>query len=149
MAGVNIEIQGIEELGSLFRRVTAKIADKKTVFQDVGEYLLQSHEARWNQEVSPEGTPWAKLSPWYEKSERKMESRGAGKILIFGGYLKNLNYQVEPNGLRLGTPLLYGATHQLGDDSKNIPARPFIGASQADVDEMIRILNEWISEGIE
>ena len=54
---------------------------------------------------------------------------------------------LETEALLLGTPAVYGATHQFGRD--NIPARPFLGVSAADADDIMSALSEWLSESAE
>ena len=54
-----------------------------------------------------------------------------------------LNYRAEKDQLRIGSPLIYAATHQLGRGA--IPARPFLGLSDADMTMIAAALQEWLS----
>lgn len=148
MAGVNIklELRNPEILIEALERIKERSQDMSVVFADIGEYLLLSHDDRWKSEQSPNGTRWLPLSESYANSQRKLKSRGRDKILTFGGYLRSLNYQATPNSLRLGTPMIYGATHQFGDNSRHIPARPFLGFSKEDEVRIMEILSDYLKE---
>lgn len=56
--------------------------------------------------------------------------------------------QADKDSLRIGTPLVYGATHQFGDPRRSIPARPFLGLSTDDKTELVAILNDWLTRAI-
>lgn len=144
MAGVKIEIENQQSLSDLMQRAVELSSDQTLLFQDIGEYLLLSHNERWDQQISPQGTPWLPLSPAYLASEAKQKSRGGSKILVFGGYLKNLNYRATDKSLKVGTPMVYGATHQFGDDARGIPARPFLGISKEDENEIGRLIGKQL-----
>jgi phage virion morphogenesis protein len=148
MAGVSIrvELQNSEELTEALEQIKERSQDMSVAFADIGEYLLLSHDDRWKSEQSPNGSPWLPLSESYANSQRKLKSRGKDKILTFGGYLRLLNYQAKQNSVRVGTPMIYGATHQFGDSSRHIPARPFLGISKEDETEIIRIVSDYFKE---
>jgi phage gpG-like protein len=59
--------------------------------------------------------------------------------------LRDLNYQSShSSGLQFGTDKVYGATHQFGDATRNITARPFLGVSDEDETAILDIVNEWL-----
>ena len=122
-------------------RVSIHTRPEGRVKRDIGGYLLLSHEERWDKQVSPDGQAWLPLSDAYRNTKPKNKD----KILILDGYLKNLYYQVNGNGLELGTDEKYAATQQFGDPSRNIPARPFLGISQDDKEEIIDILRRYFT----
>lgn len=145
MAGASFNIEYDD------REVTAALSElqrrlgpgMKTVFADIGESLLNSHKARWSSEQAPDGTPWEPLDPKYQARKKK----NADKILVLDGYLKDLlDYNETETEMKLGTNLLYGATHQFGDPTRGIPARPFLGLSESDRQDVLEILNEYLSE---
>ncbi len=140
-ASLNITIDD-RELRALLQRLQARLSDLTPVFRDMGEHLLNSTRARFQSQTDPSGLPWAPLSPTYQARKRKNK----GKILTLEGRLRGLlNYQVSQDALRVGTPLIYGATHQFGDPRRNIPARPFLGLSAADRNDLLDILNDYLA----
>lgn len=144
MAGarITVETEGgalvLERLG----RLRDAGANMRTVFADIGEYLLQSHEARWGKQESPEGVPWQPLSERY----RLRKAKNPDKILVLDGYLELLHYDATDEGLALGTGRVYGATHQFGDEERGIPARPFLGLSAEDETEVLDLLSGWLDD---
>lgn len=142
MAGASVSIDiDDEEVVAVLRQLQEKTEDLSEAFADIGEYLLDSHKDRFDQQTAPDGTPWAPLSPAYKKRKKK----NADQILLLEGHLKTtLRYQASATDLLLGTNRIQGATHQFGDDERGIPARPFLGLSDDDRDEVVAILGEFL-----
>ncbi|PLX49125.1 MAG: phage virion morphogenesis protein [Desulfobulbaceae bacterium] len=142
-------------------------------FQDIGEYLLISHRERFDNEQAPDGTPWEPLAD--STLRRKMlkgvrrgkgkkrksltTSRGTkagaikalagSKILVERGDLRDLlRYQAGGDSLEFGTDRIYGATQHFGDDDRNIPARPYLGLSDDDEAEVLRIIQAHLDDAM-
>ena len=125
------------------RALSERVNDMQTVFADIGEYLLLSHSERWDRQESPEGRGWKELSTDYLNSKRKRQSRGRNKILVLDEYLRSgLRYQATDTMLEFGTNSEYGARQQFGGGG--IPARPFLGISDEDNQEISAILSDWL-----
>lgn len=142
MAGAYIEITA-EDLGVLeaLNRLQGQVGDLTSVFNDIGEYLLISERARFDAQEAPDGTPWAPLSPKYQRRKAKNKDR----ILVLDGYLRDLmRYQSSPEALEFGTDRIYGAAHQFGRPEINLPARPFLGLSDADEREVLEIIKDQL-----
>lgn len=149
MSGASLDIQltigNAEEVQAAFRKLQNAIQDLTPAFRDIGEAMLNSTRERFTSQTAPDGTPWAALSPGYKQRKKK----NADKILTLHGRLRGtLNYRAGPQEVRIGTPLIYGATHQFGRPEKNIPARPFLGLSQSDEAELLDILNDHLSRAL-
>lgn len=123
------------------KKLLDKLGNLKPVFQDIGESLLISHRERFERAISPDGIPWAELSPDYQKRKR----RNRDKILVLDGWLRQLHYIANDAELDLGTDRIYGATHQFGDPARNIPARPFLGLDEAERATVLDLLEEWMA----
>lgn len=164
MAGASLDIQltisNAAEVKAAFESLQARLADLTPVFQDIGESMLNRTRERFNSQTAPDGTAWAPLSPGYKASKK----RNADKILtLFGRLRGTLNYQAGKNEVRIGTPLIYGATHQFGAKKGSfgttrrgspipwgdIPARPFLGLSPSDEQELLDILNDHLSQAMQ
>ena len=167
------------ELKAALKELAAKLNDLTPFFQDVGETLLNSTRERFRRQTAPDGTPWAALSPAY--AARK--PRHKDKPLTLSGALRGtLVKQADQDALRIGTPLIYGATHQFGAAKGSfgtvtarinaytrrsrsgatftvrahtrqmrvpwgdIPARPFLGLSEADRSDLIEALQAYLAE---
>jgi len=133
------------EIRAGLRDLEDKIGNLQPFFRDIGEALLNSTRERFNTMRAPDGTPWASLSPGYASRKRK----NADLILVLNGYLHGLlTVQTSKDTLRIGTPLPYGATHQVGDASRHIPARPFLGLSESDTQDILDALEEWLARDL-
>ncbi|MBA1445867.1 MAG: phage virion morphogenesis protein [Chromatiales bacterium] len=177
MAGAALKIN-VEINDHVIQQALTRLADAgagmKPAFADIGEYLLISTKERFDAQESPDGEPWAQLAD--STLRRKMLKgvrRGKGQkrkslttqrgntkigavralsndlILVLRGYLRDtLAYDATSGGLEFGTNREYGATHQFGDDDRNIPARPFLGLSADDEAEIIEILQEHLEQAL-
>jgi phage virion morphogenesis protein len=144
MAGARIEIDDRQVLAAL-RRLEDFARNPDLALRDIGEALLGTHRARFEDQEAPDGTPWAALDPKYQARKR----RNAERILVLEGWLRDqLSYQVDGQRLELGTARIYGATHQFGREEAGIPARPFLGLSEADQAEILEILREHLEAGL-
>lgn len=137
---INIDYDDAAVKQSL-KKLLDKLGNLTPVFQDIGESLLISHRERFDRAISPDGIPWAELSPDYQKRKR----RNRDKILVLDGWLRQLHYTASDAELDLGTDRIYGATHQFGDPARNIPARPFLGLDEAERATVLDLLEEWLS----
>lgn len=108
------EFDNAEALAAL-KQVQAKAGDSAPLLRDIGEYLMLTHNQRFKAQQSPEGTPWAPLSPRYQKRKKK----NADRILFLDGYLANtLRYQVGNNELQFGSDRPYAALMHFGGQVK-------------------------------
>jgi phage virion morphogenesis protein len=139
---INVEINDREVVAAL-RRLLSAGADMEPVFRVIGERLLINTRSRFARQESPEGVAWAPLSPAY----RARKKRNQDKILTARGYLHDtLRYQASATGVELGTDRIYGATHQFGRDG--IPARPFLGLSGGDRQDILSIVSDHLRRAI-
>jgi phage virion morphogenesis protein len=137
-AAIDIEVDDAE-LKAALEQLAAKVRDLTPFFNDVGETLLNSTRERFRSQTAPDGTPWAALNPEY----RRRKKRNADKVLTLWGHLRGtLVKQADENSLRIGTPLVYGATHQFGRGP--IPARPFLGLSDDDRAALLDALRDYL-----
>lgn len=146
MAGVaaEFELQGLVEVGAVLGRLSRM--DLTKLAYRVSDHLVNSTKARIQEEkASPEGAPWA---PW---SERYDETRhhGVQSLLIGEGHLQGSIDNYSAGGeVRVGTPLVYGAVHQFGAEDGSIPARPYLGLSDLDRQEIERMALDLFGEAL-
>jgi len=148
MAGVRIQIRAdTRRLRQALNRLANAAADPRPALEDIGEALLQSTYNRFGPQEAPDGTPWAPLSPKYQARKPQHKDR----ILLLSGNLRdNLRWQLlDAHTLAVGTNEIYGATHQLGDTSRNIPARPFLGLSPADESTALDIFRRHLDAALD
>lgn len=165
MTGATFEYDdaGAQELLS---RLEQRLGDIKPALRDIGEYLMIAHEQRFVDQVSPDGTPWAPLSPSYQRNKTKNKNR----ILFLEGRLaKSFRYQISDSELNFGTNVPYAAHHHFGTkpytikpktkkalafggavvkkvNHPGLPARPFFGVNDADTEEILTLLSEHLEQ---
>lgn len=158
MTGVKATFDTSEVVAGL-RRLADRGGDLSPALRSFGEHLLRSHRRRFTPQVSPDGEPWAPLSPAY----RATKKRNVDKVLVLRGYLQGtIRYQVDANTLLFGTNRVYAAVQQFGarkgefgSTSRgapipwgDIPARPHVGLSDDDVQEGMRIIRDYLASAI-
>jgi len=99
---------------------------------ELGEYLLGTTRDRAATETGPDGEAWPALSPRYAK--RKQRLQPGRHMLVFENHMlgDGLSWQIDGDALYVGTNAPYGARQQFGGGG--IPARPWLGVSDADVE---------------
>lgn len=112
MAGATLELDSLAVTDALGRAI-AVLRDPQRIQIDMGEYLLRAHILRFAAQVSPDGVPWAPLSPRYQKRKKKNRDR----ILFLDGYLANtMRYQVMGGELLFGSNRPYAALMHFGGE---------------------------------
>lgn len=155
MAGVKFD--GTAATASL-RGLLAGIENPAPLLEKFGEYGLRTTRARFKTQTAPDGTAWETLQPWYQKEKRRNKSR----ILTLDGYLRGgMKWQlVGSRTVEVGSNSPYAAVHQFGSDrpqnvqrlgrkdyiprATTIPARPYLGLSEADEKELVEITLDWL-----
>jgi phage virion morphogenesis protein len=153
MATYTIEIDSNRIQGLLQRLAKAVSPEEfQLTMGEIGDDLVHSTGQRFIQGIAPDGSPWKALSP-VTLALRVKRGRPGTRPLIDTGTLKgSVNYDAQPDGLTLFVNRQYGggrataAVHQTGTDRAGrghkvtIPARPFLGVSDSDVDQMERTI---------
>lgn len=163
MAGASFEYDDAVAQERL-NQLEQKLGDLTPALEDIGEHLMNSHQQRFKDQVAPDGTPWAPLSPSYQRTK----ARNKNRILFLDGKLaQNFRYQISNNELNFGTNVPYAAHHHFGTkpytikpkskkalafggvvvkkvNHPGLPARPFFGVNEADNEEILKLLAEHL-----
>lgn len=141
MAGISISIQGDwTRFHNRLNRLTR--IDWTGLHQDLGETLLTGTMQRWKRGVDPTGRPW------------KPSKKPRGRTLVDNRTLQNsITYRAEPDKVLVGTNVVYARIHQYGGFAGRgrkvkIPARPYLGVSHDDLEEMQAIVEDTIKEAL-
>jgi len=124
---------------------------RKLLLSHIGEYMLGSTRDRGVRQVDPSGQRWRALEPSYARWKRKV--RPGVPILKFDYHMlgDQLAWQLDGDAAVLvGTNAVYGAVHQFGskDPHRRTPARPWLGTSSTDDDEIIHIARDHLIAGM-
>lgn len=168
MITIEINDQGVLEA---LRRLQARVGNLKPVLRGIGEVLIKSTKRRFATGTAPDGTPWAPNSPvtydrlatWHLTKKGKLSKAGAarlaGKKPLIGETRRlssQINAVLQGDALLVGSPMEYAATQQFGAEQGefgttrrggpipwgDIPARPFLGLSEADKRHILEIVAE-------
>ena len=162
MSSVNVKVDGdVQRLMKRLGRIAG--VDKAGINNAIAEGLRTSTIERFQAEKSPEGKKW-------KQSIRAREE--GGKTLTKSTALRSsIRSEASAEGLAIGTNDIRAATHQFGDTriikakrkkalrfringrwvSKKevkvtIPARPFLGVSEEDEEEIKKLLSQALEE---
>ncbi len=157
MTGVRITLN-TAEFADAIQGLSAIMRRPAGVMGEIGEAMILSTQERAAAEQSPDGTAWPKLNPGYAAAKR-----GGSMLRETGRLLSSLSRKVDGNRVVVGTNVIYAAIHQFGGTirpkaagrlafrlgrtrvfarSVRIPARPFLGVSDADRAEIMAIFQD-------
>jgi phage virion morphogenesis protein len=153
MANITISVDD-KEVSQALHALKEKVIDLRPVLTTIGELLTESTQDRLDsgKNIDPTGKPWVTLQPWYQEQKKQYKNR----ILSLSGHLaKEIKPQV-PDGhtVIVGTNVPYAAIHQFGGVIRpktanalnvggravkkvTIPARPFLGISNQDKENIL------------
>lgn len=140
MAGIHITVD-TSSWGPLQHRLQDLAnLDTTTLMPRLGEYLKRSTKERFKTQTDPDGTAWQALQPRTLKHKKYNKD----KVLTLRGQLRSkIGYQpLGKSAVQVGSPSIYAATHQFGRGA--IPARPYLGLSSEDRNEIIDITLDWL-----
>lgn len=146
----------------------AGLRDTTPLMEQLSEYLWRSTGYRFKSQTDPEGTPWQALSPRYLETK----SRNKDRILTLRGYLRSSFVKKhDAKTARVGSNSVIAAIHQFGGRTRphvieprykkalafggavrksvqhpgsDMPARPFLGLSEADRNEIREIAIDFM-----
>ena len=158
MTGVHIRIDiDDQRVNAAMRGLLAAGQDLSEPFEVIGAYLERVTDQRFRDQQSPDGTPWAPLSPSYRATKKKNQDL----ILVLNGYLQSqMFYQAGRDELVFGSVMKYAAVQQFGARKGafgmtrrgapipwgDIPARPFLGTNDADNRHIAGVFLDYIKE---
>lgn len=163
MSSVRASMEG--ELPELVEKLSSLGAiDKAGINNAIAEAMRSGTLERFEETKTPDGAAWS-------RSIRASENGGV--TLTMSGALKgSIHARATEEGAEVGTNLIYAATHQFGDSGRtiraknkpylafsyhgstirkkqvtvNIPARPFLGISEEDRQEIKSLVEEALME---
>jgi phage virion morphogenesis protein len=130
---------------------TRVLTDMTPLMQEIGDALVVSTKRRFGQGVAPDGSKWAPKAP--ATLAKSTDSRP-----LFGpsGMLSSqISYEASADSVLIGSNRIYAAMMQFGGTKAkfphlwgDIPARPFLGYSDADVEEVLEIISATLADAL-
>ena len=167
---INFQVQGLKKIERKLKAAQDMMRSLKPYWQQVGMYIQrQTIKERFEKEQSPSGEKWKPLSDMTIAIRRKKHPTGNMKILQDNGELRrSIHYEAGNNYVKVGSVLKYARIHQFGGTinvSKKqrgylhhkgfhvgrtikIPARPFLGISQSEVQHIKSIFRAYVKRHI-
>lgn len=117
-----------------------KLANLEKPLRNSGLYMERETKLNFARQQSPDGKPWAALSPStlrQKKTGAILRETGAlaGSVAFMGA---------SATEARVGAGTEYGVYHQFG--TSKMPARPFIGIADRHRDKIEQIFQSYLQE---
>lgn len=121
-------------------KLVGQMDDLKPVMSSIGAVLEGSTRLRIAEsKADADGKAWADLA-----SSTKAAKGNKGSILVHRGtLLRGITYEASKNSVIVGSGQLYAKWHQEG--TAKMPARPFLGVSAADYQDVDDLLSDWLN----
>lgn len=116
MTGVSITIDTVNLRASL-HKLQGRMGNLQPLFDGIGQAVVSETLERFGKEEAPDGSKW-------QKSER---AKRDGRLTLTGrpgGHLRSsINPHARPDGVVVGTNMIYAAIHQFGfNGTQSVPA---------------------------
>ncbi|MBW4668427.1 MAG: phage virion morphogenesis protein [Cyanomargarita calcarea GSE-NOS-MK-12-04C] len=122
------------------QQIEERLHNLRPAFASMGEYMMRRAEDNFKGEHDPDGVAWAPLSAAYRKRKR------GTRILTESGRLRaSITYRADGTQVVAGCNPVYARAQQYGYQRRNLPARPFLGASEGDKQELGEILLDYLN----
>ena len=171
---ITVELKD-EAVSAALARIAAALTDMTPVMQEIGEALVASTMDRFAAGVDPDGNPWAPKSATTMDAYRSRGDTVSFKPLWgpSGALATTIHSVAGADQVRIGSGQVYAGVMQFGAAQGafgaragrtrptekrpksqdyffhipwgNIPARPFIGLSEADRTNIVDMIDEWLS----
>lgn len=132
-------------------RLARSAANPRPALLAIGESLVVSTKKRFESSTAPDGNKWAPNKPSTLK-RKKGDKPLIGKTGVLAG---DIHYAVDGSGLQVGSLMEYAAMQQFGGKKSkfpslwgDIPARPFLGISEADEQMILDTVNDYLQKVI-
>lgn len=127
---IEIKIIGVPRIEEAMRRLQSKLTSLKSPMSEIGTFLTNTMEESFDNEQSPDGTPW---HPLKESTKRYKAKHGGSKILQSkdSNMYESINSQADEHSVIAGVNAFskdgypYPLVHHFGSKNGNIVARSF------------------------
>ena len=133
------------QLQQRLSQLAARYLDLTPANNSIGEYLLRRTRRRFDNELSPDGTPWNPLAASTIKAKRRRQETGSPyrtrarpeSILKDTFTLRDsITYKATRDSVAVGTNISYGIFNQ--------NSRPFLGLDEQDRNEIVAIISDYL-----
>ncbi|NDY73981.1 phage virion morphogenesis protein [Desulfobacter hydrogenophilus] len=161
MAGASFSMD-FHRINRVLGSAVTVLNDRQELAETLGEQFVSATLGRFETGTGPDGEEWAKSA--------RAENESGRTLVDKGGLKGSINYEASSTAVAVGTSdQVKGAIHQFGGTIKpksagalkfktpngfvitkkvEIPARPYIGLNQEDVDEAAETIRLFMQRGL-
>jgi phage gpG-like protein len=150
---IYITSHGFEYIERSYRAAAGRARMLSPALELVAEDMIEDTKMQFESGGRRGGGSWK--FPSRDQMNRKMK-RGQDPRPLFQSHRlfesltqrgdEEMILEIGSNGIRYGSRTPYAETHQFGDPSRNIPARPFIKFLESDIERWGEIILTYITD---
>ena len=115
------------------------------LFDILGSELESQTRRRLSSEkTDPDGARWVEWSDAYEAVRPKK----GGLRDLDGGRVDSIAFETSSDAITVGSNLVYALVHQEGDEEMGIPARPYLGVSDDNLEDLGQLVVDFIAQEV-
>lgn len=117
--------------------------DATPAFRSIGRIVKSGTQLRFRKQQTPDGVPW--------KKSKRVELEGGQTLRLTGKLQRSYTYSADHASVEVGSNDVRAAIHHFGGKTGRghkvtLPARPALGASEADTDEIVATMNDFLGK---
>jgi phage virion morphogenesis protein len=129
--------------GTQITKLLRNLQDTTPLLQNIGDHLVASSRARIRTtKADPDGNAWEPWAPATRAARIKAGTAGSGLLYDTGTLFNSITASISRNRAVVSTTVPYATYLQNG--TINMPARPFLGVSQGDMDAIRRFVTQHL-----
>lgn len=147
-APIEVEIEYSKAVTDALKRLDKAAANPRPAYLGIGESLTVSTKKRFETSTAPDGSRWVPNKPSTLK-RKKGNKPLIGKTSLLS---QLIYFELDGNGLRVGSPMEYAAMQNNGGLKSqfpnlwgDIPAREFLGVSVEDEKMILNTVSDYLS----
>lgn len=139
---IKVEDEAIKAALQRLGRALPLGGDMTPAMQSLGRIGKTGAQLRFRSETAPDGTRWLR--------SKRAKAEGGQTLSLTRRLRNSITYAADHASVEIGTNVIYARIHQLGGVAGRVyetggvflPARAYLGFSDADTEEAIRTLND-------
>ena len=149
MAGASLSATGIKEAIAEFKGIQNRTQHAHPFMQRAALRMHGNAIKHFSEQRGPNG-PWGSTKFYDETGGPAVRGgRGGTKILMDTGLLRgSILFEGHDHDARVYTETVYAATHQYGDPSRHIMARPFLWLDEKTKESIKDDFIPWLLGGV-
>ena len=143
-ASFRVDISELEALQVMLAKVA--ILDLDVLEKAFGERAVEGAQERFEAKHDADGVPW---KPWSEKYHKKIAGDARRSVLMgpTARLQQSITYENRSDGVYVGSTMVYARVHQQGWEERNIPARPYLGIGDKEIEDFYVATETVLKQG--